>query len=68
MSRAEEVRASTAEAAAAVVRGVDDSGSPGRLKNLSKAELVKLASARGVANTSSKTKQQLVVALHRAKA
>jgi hypothetical protein len=68
VSRAEEVRASTAQSAAAVVRAVDDRDRPGRLSELSKAELVKLASARGVAKSSSKTKEQLVAALHRAKA
>lgn len=68
VGRAETVRASTAQAAAAVVRGADDPSRPNRLSELSKAELLKLASARGVANSSSKTKEQLVTALRRAKA
>lgn len=67
VSRAEEVRASSTQAAAAVVKALDDPGLPSGLSALSKPELIKLASARGVSNSSTKTKQQLVAALHRAK-
>lgn len=68
VSRAEELRASTARTAADVARSVDDPKLlPGRLSELSKAELVKLAAAQGVGNGSAKTKQQLIAAIDKSK-
>jgi hypothetical protein len=64
VSRAEELRASTATSAKTVVRGVSAKHNPKRLKDLNKAELLKLAAAQGIEGRSSKTKQQLVTALN----
>jgi hypothetical protein len=64
VTRAEELRASTATTAKTVVRGVSAKESPQRLKDLNKAELLKLAAAQGIEGRTSKTKQQLVTALN----
>jgi hypothetical protein len=64
VTRAEELRASTASTAKAVVRGVSAKENPQRLKDLDKGELVKLAEAQGIEGGTSKTKQQLVSALN----
>jgi hypothetical protein len=63
VTRAEELRVSTATTAKAVVRGVAAKENPQRLKDLNKAELLKLAAAQGIEGRS-KTKQQLVTALN----
>ena len=65
MQAAEDLRLSTAKTAAAVTRSVRDDGRPGRLSDLTKAELVKLAAAQGIEGRTSKTKKQLVDALSR---
>ncbi len=62
---AEKLRVSTAKTAAAVTRSVRDDGPSGRLSDLTKAELVKLAAAQGIEGRTSKTKTQLVAALSR---
>jgi colicin import membrane protein len=64
VTRAEELRASTATTAKTVVRGVSAKENPQRLKDLNKAELLKLAAAQGIEGRTSKTKQQLVTALN----
>jgi hypothetical protein len=64
VTRAEELRASTATTAKTVVRGVSAKENPQRLKDLTKAELLKLAAAQGIEGRTSKTKQQLVSALN----
>ncbi len=64
LTRAEELRASTATTARTVVRGVSDKQNPTQLNDLNKAELQKLAAAQGIEGRSSKTKQQLVTALN----
>jgi hypothetical protein len=64
VTRAEELRASTATTAKTVVRGVSAKENPQRLKDLNKAELLKLAAAQGIEGRTSKTKQQLIAALH----
>jgi hypothetical protein len=63
VARAEELRASTAATAKTVVRAVSAKENPQRLKDLNKAELLKLAAAQGI-EARSKTKQQLVTALN----
>ena len=61
VERAEEVRATTERTAAEVARN-----RPGRLIDLSKAELLDLATAEGIEGRTSMTKKELATALGRA--
>jgi hypothetical protein len=59
------LREDTARVAVAVTRAVNDKKTPGRLEDLTKADLVRLATAEGVAGRSSMTKKELVTVLNK---
>ncbi|HSK32108.1 MAG TPA: hypothetical protein VK903_01360, partial [Propionicimonas sp.] len=67
VDRAEKLQQRSSRTAAEVARAVDDRSTPGRLKQLPKSELVKLASAQGIAGRSGMSKTQLVSALDKGK-
>ena len=57
VKRAEEMRSSTARTAAEVAHSKSDRATPGRLGDLTKAELLDLAAAEGIQGRSSMTKR-----------
>ena len=57
------MRSRTAKTAAAAAHTAKDPSLPGSLTGLSKAELIKLASAQGVTGRSAMSKKQLISAL-----
>jgi colicin import membrane protein len=65
VSRVEEVRTTTARTAAKVAHSKSDPRAPGRLTDLSKAELLDLAAAEGISGRSSMSKQELTTAINR---
>jgi len=66
VAEAERVRESTLDTASAMTRKLNGSGPTSGLKNLTKQELVDLATAQGIEGRSGMTKPQLVAALNRA--
>jgi len=67
VDRAVKLQRRSSRTAAKVARAVDDRSTPGRLKELPKSELVKLASAQGISGRSGMSKTQLVSALDKGK-
>ena len=66
VQQVQELRADAASSARTVARTVRDRRTPGRLTELTKAELVDLATAQDIAGARSKTKSQLVDAIGKA--
>lgn len=67
VGRAEKMQKRSFQAAAQVARAVDDKGTPGSLKELSKDELTKLAASQGISGRSGMSKSELVRALDKSK-
>jgi colicin import membrane protein len=67
VDRAVKLQQRSSRTAGKVARAIDDKSTPGRLKELPKSELVKLASAQGITGRSAMSKTQLVTALDKGK-
>jgi hypothetical protein len=67
VDRAVKLQQRSSRTAAQVARAVDDRSTPGRLEEMPKSELVKLASAQGIGGRTTMSKAQLVSALDKGK-